>query len=797
MKKNVKKMLTGYLGATLVFASQMCYPVVGHAAEFTDSAIEYVFDDVFAIGEGENIQEEEFTDESGEVVYKDSNVPEEIPEIGDASEKGGLAKIDSSGENEIVFNTYYAGETLQRDYRCYKLKFNIPEDGRIRLMIDGLRNPEYIDYYTLPIDNSARAWKEEGIESLDSGWITVKKGVGYLEIALDYFNGYVGLNRDSRVIVQYQKTGDYYGECEDNDTFDEADVILHGKVYEGNYSKSGDVDIFKFSMEQSGVADIKIENNDEGKGILYEEDVNGNVYEIDEISSTGHFRLAKGTYFIKKEPQVYGLITGYDTEYSLNVNVNYESADEYEIEKNNTKIQANEKNANVWYTGNLNTSRDIDYYKFNIDRPCEMALELKIPRQLHKKAFKISLYDEKLRLLDSAYSTENPYLITDKQRYLPGIYYIRIEHDYGSYYNCDYSFCLNCESEILVTKIMLPTEQRIAVGKTATLVPEIVPENANNKTIEWSSSDKSIATVARGKIVAKAPGTVTITAMATDGSGIKASCKVTVTPTLKEPTISQVKSSAGKLTISWNKISDVHGYVLYRSTSSKGTYKKIAIIRDESTTSYTDNGLEGNKRYYYKLRSYKKIDGNTFYSGYSAARSRVTEPPKETNKLNKIVLQLAPKQTYTLNVGTTKTVKWSSSNSDVASVSSSGKVTAKTSGTAVITATFGSNKLSCRVGVLSPDKVYSINRNSSFLGKVYRETWEHPTMGEQAVYILKLVKPIKFDVNGYTRTVSEIHLLSDNASKYVGKYVIVKGFTFSGDTWWYRRLVSMNRVKFY
>lgn len=84
---------------------------------------------------------------------------------------------------------------------------------------------------------------------------------------------------------------------------------------------------------------------------------------------------------------------------------------------------------------------------------------------------------------------------------------------------------------VAVTSVAVSSKTlNLEVGQTRTLTATVTPDNATDKTVTWTSSDKNVATVDKdnGTVTAVGEGTATITATAANGK--KDTCKVTVTP---------------------------------------------------------------------------------------------------------------------------------------------------------------------------------------------------------------------------------------------------------------------------
>ena len=268
------------------------------------------------------------------------------------------------------------------------------------------------------------------------------------------------------------------------------------------------------------------------------------------------------------------------------------------------------------------------------------------------------------------------------------------------------------------------TTLSLTEGESATLTATVEPENATDKAIVWTSSDNAVATVENGVVTAVKAGTATITAAC--GSA-KAECTVTVTAAPAGPISVKVGSAAYPVKPIDGQAGKYHAAVPYGSnatievkdaaflmvTNSKGGY-----LNDEGSNPFTLTAAQLDKLLISKdipftpANSASKVAylsimdamAGTSYELYIELTRKAV--PATGVTLSETALSLRPTEKATLAAtvapeNTTDTLVWTSSNDAVATVKD-GVITAKSEGTATITAACGSAKAECVVTVLSP-----------------------------------------------------------------------------------------------
>ncbi|MBR5034571.1 MAG: Ig domain-containing protein [Bacteroidales bacterium] len=145
-----------------------------------------------------------------------------------------------------------------------------------------------------------------------------------------------------------------------------------------------------------------------------------------------------------------------------------------------------------------------------------------------------------------------------------------------------------CVKTVKVTGITFDRQEAtVEVGGTITIRAIVNPADAENPTLNWSSSDASVATVDNGKVTGVKPGKATITATSSDGSNVKATCEVTVTEKAIPVTAVQL-SETGSIILSADETLQLSAVV----TPSNATYSAVEWASDDPSVATVDaNGL--------------------------------------------------------------------------------------------------------------------------------------------------------------------------------------------------------------
>ena len=285
---------------------------------------------------------------------------------------------------------------------------------------------------------------------------------------------------------------------------------------------------------------------------------------------------------------------------------------------------------------------------------------------------------------------------------------------------------------VKITNIAVPESAMVEKGESITLpvvygtddAPAVTPETAatgesaetdeklakaaSKLTVEWTSSDESVATVdATGMVVAVSAGEADITASVTD-SEMSAVCKVTVKVAAKDITVPDnldVKLNDGnettvEATVSPADATDVK--VNYASTDEAvatvdkdGRVQVLQPGECDITTTLMQDGEKVTEKTTH-VKAFYEVESITLDSN----EGKLTVGNSHTIKAT-----VAPEE-----VAAETTIEWSSSNEKVATVDENGKVTAIAAGEATITATAGEESANYEVTVEQPKKVTTSNK---------------------------------------------------------------------------------------
>lgn len=260
-------------------------------------------------------------------------------------------------------------------------------------------------------------------------------------------------------------------------------------------------------------------------------------------------------------------------------------------------------------------------------------------------------------------------------------------------------------------------------GDSISLGATVSPTDAANKSVSWTSSNKSIATVDKdGVVTTHAAGVVTITARLTNTPTIYAECKIDVRVPVESFVLN--KNNVTILAGETNVLAAIIGPDDATTTKVEWSSNNSEVVK------VTEDGLLIGLKQGSAIVTAVLRDEN----GVHTATCKVTVPVSLVVdvtgvSLNKTSLQLmtGTRETLTATIlpadATNTAVVWTSSDKSVAIVNSNGRITALSAGTATITATTvsGGETASCKVTVIEEETVkvrgVSLNTTSATLEK--------------------------------------------------------------------------------
>jgi len=260
----------------------------------------------------------------------------------------------------------------------------------------------------------------------------------------------------------------------------------------------------------------------------------------------------------------------------------------------------------------------------------------------------------------------------------------------------------------------------ITEGDKATLTATVLPDNATNKNVSWTSSNEKVATVSNtGEVTAVAPGKATITVTAEDGAKTT-KCEVTIekriyqveTITLDQTSLEIVEGDKATLTATVKPDNATYKGIIWSSSD-----EKVATIKDGEITAVAPGTAT--------ITAKAEKDDRSALCVVTVSK-RVY--PVESVSLDKTSLELTEgdKTTLTATVlpenASNKNVAWTSSDEKVATVSANGEVTAVAPGKAAITVTTEDGVKTAKCEVTVNKRIYPVE--SVFLDKTSLELTE-------------------------------------------------------------------------
>ena len=442
-----------------------------------------------------------------------------------------------------------------------------------------------------------------------------------------------------------------------NTTADTASVISVNATYTDYIKSYDDVSWYKFRISNPGYISFKFTHDyvdssgNYWEAYLYDMDkscLNSYDYRGTETSVTGgNIGVPAGTYYIKVQKGG----SGYK-EVNYNVKINYTASSVWEKEFNDDYNSANTISINKTYYGSIMKYSDVDWYKFKVSKTDSVSLKFT------HKYMESNGYYWCVDLYNSSFSKLKTYDLrgTDSSKTMPkirlsaGTYYLKVAEDGSGYSSVDYTIKIN-PSHTHVYKNVITKATPKANGK---IVKTCSCGATNGTTVLYAANKISLSPssctyngkVRKPSVVVKGSNGAAINSSYYTVSypsgrknvgsyGIKVTFKgsyyqgsVTKQFVIKPAatSIAAIASVSKGFRVRWKEQSvQTTGYQIQYSRNSNFSNGTTVSVKNNKKTVETCKRLTGSKKYYVRVRTYKELNGKTYYSAWSAAKTVTTK----------------------------------------------------------------------------------------------------------------------------------------------------------------------------
>ena len=247
----------------------------------------------------------------------------------------------------------------------------------------------------------------------------------------------------------------------------------------------------------------------------------------------------------------------------------------------------------------------------------------------------------------------------------------------------------------------------------------------------------------------------------------------------KGSSITKLTAKEDELTVKWKKQKQqTTGYQIQYAADRSFKDIKTITVKDTDQTERVIRNLTGGKKYYVRMRTYKKSGSGTYCSKWSAVKAVKVKAHRTSFNVNREKITLTSGKTGTISVSpagkaSVPPLKWKSSNKKVAVVNKKGKITAKSVGTAAITVTSKTNSKEKRTVTVSvvPKATRSVTATNVSTG--IRVRWKK-VAGAKGYYLYRNGKKCATIRKGSKVTYTD-KKAATNGRKYTYKVVAYAG----------------------